>query len=153
MKTFKEYLTEAAQIKIYHTSKNKISSLKSDPMWFAIKLSHAVKGWHKNNKDEGLNSFVYETTLNGKIAKAKSKVIQNLFIKNDVDLEDYVIELVGNPSAAEVKNMDGTKLLIKNGYDGIQYDDYDPRDFSNDLAAILLFNPKKSSRGWDIVHN
>jgi len=47
--------------------------------------------------------------------------------------------------------LEGTKLLIKNGFVGAVYVDYDPRDFQQDLDALIIFNAKKSVKGWKLV--
>ena len=47
--------------------------------------------------------------------------------------------------------MEGTKLLEKNRFIGLQYEDYDPRDFSKDAEAVIIFNPAKNTTGFKKV--
>lgn len=140
--------------KVYHTSPRKLK-VSSKPMWFALDFKHAVgdnnDGWYYNTIDNRGRAYVYETNPKGNIAQYDDSKVKALFKNAKVDMDDYALELVENPSAPEVMAMKGTKLLIKNNYSGFVYMDYDPRDFQKDLPALIIFNPKKDSGTFKLV--
>lgn len=148
-----EVLNEATKFKnLYHSSNKKIGRPSNKPMFFAIDIQHAAgddsKGWYYNMIASGGTAYVYESKPKGKIAAYDDKKVQKVFEDNKVDFEEYVLELVANPSQSEIMKMEGTKLLEKNKYIGLQYFDYDPRDFSKDLEAVVIFNPAKNTSGF-----
>jgi shikimate kinase len=148
-----EVLNEATKFKnLYHSSTEKINRPSNKPMFFAIDIQHAAgddsKGWYHNMIASGETAYVYEAKPKGKIAAYDDKKVQKMFEDNKVDFEEYVFELVANPSQSEILKMEGTKLLEKNKYIGLQYFDYDPRDFSKDLEAVVIFNPAKNTSGF-----
>ena len=126
---------------LWHVSKSKITSLRKTPMFFALKKAHSL-GWYNSALNDGADSaYVYKATLKpGAVIVNYKKLKQMLSLSND----DYIDMLLSNPSSSEITNDKITKAAIKNGIDGITYLDYDPRDFSKDLEAVILFNPKKS---------
>lgn len=134
--------------KVWHTSGETIRKPTKRPMWFAIEKSHAIDGWSKNIEDEGGVSYIYESRVKGNIADYDDSKINNMFDDAGVDIEEYTIEIAGNPSEKQLMAEAGTKLLIENGYDGIVYNDYDPRDWNKDLKAVVIFDPTKSLSGW-----
>ena len=136
--------------KIYHTSGVKTKG-QSTPMWFALELKHALDGWLPNRVEDGGQGFVYETKPKGNIAQEDDPKVKKLFKDAKEDLDDYTVDLVENPTAKEVLAMKGTKLLMDNGYSGLVYSDYDPRDFQKDLPAIIIFNPKKNSSPFKLI--
>jgi hypothetical protein len=151
-----ESLDEATRIKgLYHSSVKKISRPSNKPMFFAIDMKHAAgddfRGWYYNFVASGDTAYVYEAKPKGKIAAWDDKKIKKLFEDNNIDLDNYVHALLANPSQSEIQQMEGTKLLEKNRFIGLQYEDYDPRDFSKDAEAVVIFNPAKSTTGFKKV--
>jgi len=147
-----ESLDEAMKFKnLYHSSNKKISRPSNKPMFFAIDIQHAAgddfRGWYYNMISSG-TAYLYEAKPKGKVAAYDDRKVQKLFEDNKVDLEEYVYALVANPSQSEIQKMEGTKLLEKNKYIGLQYVDYDPRNFAKDLEAVVIFNPAKSTTGF-----
>ncbi len=147
-----ESLDEAMKFKnLYHSSNKKISRPSNKPMFFAIDMQHAAgddfRGWYYNMISSG-TAYVYEAKPKGKVAAYDDRKVEKLFEDNKVDLEEYVYDLVANPSQSEIQKMEGTKLLEKNKYIGLQYVDYDPRNFAKDLEAVVIFNPAKSTSGF-----
>jgi len=127
----------------WHTSGKKIESLKpKGALWFALSKEHAVDGWIPNKIDDSGKAFLHEAKISGKIAESKDKAVEGLFDEARIDMREYILELVSNPSQKEVREHPGTKLLQKAGYEGFIYPDYDPRDFQKDLDALLVFDPK-----------
>lgn len=127
---------------LWHVSKSKITSLGKTPMFFALEKSHSI-GWYKSALNDGADAaYMYKATLKPSAVIVTYKELkQMLLLRND---NDYIEMLVSNPSSSEILSNKITKAAIKNGIDGITYLDYDPRDFSRDLEAVILFNPKKS---------
>ena len=141
--------------KIYHASSKKISRPSTHPMFFALDIKHTrsdnFTGWYYNLIQNDGKAFLYEADVKNKnkVAKYDDRKIQRLFTDAGIDLEEvYINMLLANPSGKEIQNDPGTKLLQKNGYVGIQYSDYDPRDFSKDLEALIIFNPSRDTRGF-----
>jgi hypothetical protein len=135
--------------KVYHVAGTPIKALTSDPMWFALEKEHSDDGWYKNTLEYG-EAYQYSAKIRGKVGYIFERDIEKLFEDNDIDADDWMIEIVGNPDAEYVMALEGTKLLIKNGYDGIVYPDYDPRDFQADLDALIVFNAKKNVKSWKL---
>jgi hypothetical protein len=153
---YKQMFGEATRIKgLYHSSVKKISRPSNKPMFFAIDMKHAAgddfRGWYYNFIQSGQTAYVYEAKPKGKIAAWDDKKIKKLFEDNNINLEDYVHALLANPSQSEIQKMEGTKLLEKNKFIGLQYEDYDPRDFSKDAEAAIIFNPAKNTTGFKKV--
>jgi hypothetical protein len=48
-------------------------------------------------------------------------------------------------------SLDGTKLLMNNGYSGIIYPDYDPSDSNEDIDTLIIFNPRKTVTGFRLI--
>lgn len=158
IKLFEQFITEkylsgnTVKGLVYHASSVEIKRLTSDPMWFALEKSHSDKGWFSNIIDDGRDeAYQYEGKIQGKICDVTDEKIETLFQNNGLDVEDWVIEIVSNPSADDVIGLGGTKFLIKNGFVGAIYSDYDPRDFQADLEALIIFNPLKSVKGWKLI--
>lgn len=136
---------------VYHASGFPIENLKKDPMWFALEKVHSDKGWFSNLIDDGSDeAYQYQAKINGKIADLGDPAVEKLFNDIGVDPMDYETEILGNPTAKEVMSLKGTKALIKAGYDGLVYYDYDPRDFQSDLEALIVFNPAKTVKNWKL---
>lgn len=159
IKLFKEFINEQSQYiknnqiknNIYHATGSEISRLTKDPMWFALEKSHSDDGWFLNTINDTGKSFQYEATVTGKIGDISDLAVEKVFEEIGEDAVDWAIEIVGNPSAREVMNLPGTKALIKAGYDGIVYLDYDPRNFDDDLRALIVFNPAKSIKNFKLI--
>jgi len=141
--------------KIYHASANKITRPKNHPMFFALDLKHSkgdnFDGWYYNLVQNTGNAFLYEARVKNqnKIAKYDDPKIKQMFDAAGIDLEEtYVMMLLANPTGKEIQRDPGTKLLQNKGYVGIQYLDYDPRNFSKDLEALIIFNPTRDITGF-----
>ncbi len=134
---------------IYHTSLNKIKSLNSNPMFFALDESAAKDGWFANAVQEGNKPTLYKSNMPSKIASIQDKEVVDLFKKNNINVEDYMADLASNPTSEEILSYPATKLLQDNGYQGLKVIDYDPRDVSKDLDSLLIFDPKKSLSSFD----
>ena len=138
--------------KVYHAAYEPINKLNTNPMWFALEKSHSDKGWFANIIDNGSDeAYQYEGKVVGKVGDLDDSDIQEIFKSIGVEPFDWSTDMVGNPDAKQVLQNKGTKALIKAGYVGIIYYDYDPRDFQADLEAIILFNPAKSVKGWKLI--
>ena len=135
--------------KVYHVAGEPIKALNTRPMWFALEKEHSDDGWYVNMIENG-GANQYSAKIIGKICDVFEDRIQKLFQDNGLDADEWVNEIVGNPSAEIVMGLDGTKLLIKNGFAGAIYSDYDPRDFQEALDALIIFNAKKSVKSWKL---
>ena len=153
-KLYEEFIIEKLKGKVYHASSSPINNLGGDPMFFAIDKSHSDDGWFYNLTNSlGYDSaYQYEAKVQGKIADIEEPEIERLFIKNEISLNDWAADLTSNPTAKEILNFKGTKLLQENGYVGATYFDYDPRDFQSELQkALIVFNPQKNVKNWKLV--
>ena len=155
-KARKEEVDEAMRFRnLYHSSYKKISRPDNRPMFFALDFKHAASdaltGWYYNNIQDRGSAYLYETKPKGKIAAYDDRKIKQLFKDNNVDMEEYIYALLANPTSKEIQQMKGTKLLESNKFSGFQYEDYDGRDFSKDLEAIIIFNPARNLSGWKLV--
>jgi len=135
--------------KVYHVAGEPIKALNNRPMWFALEKEHSDDGWYANMIENG-GAYQYSAKISGKICDVFEDRIQKLFQDNGLDTGEWETEIVSNPSAEEVMKLEGTKLLIKNGFVGAIYVDYDPRDFQEDLDALIIFDAKKSIKGWKL---
>lgn len=137
---------------VYHAAGKPIDALNNRPMWFALEKTHSDKGWFSNLINDGSDeAYQYSAKISGKVCDVFEDRIQKLFKDNGLDTQEWEIAIVGNPSAEEVMKLEGTKLLIKNGFAGAIYVDYDPRDFQADLDALIVFNAKKSVKNWKLT--
>ena len=136
--------------KIYHTSFQKTSAF-NNPMWFAVNIKHAVDGWYVNAMDDHDSGFIYETKPKGELAQEDDAKVKTLFKDAKLNMSNYIVELVENPTPKEVLAMKETQLLIDNGYSGFVYSDYDPRNFDRDAPALLMFNAKKDTAPWKLI--
>ena len=137
---------------IWHVSSVPIEQLlPNQPLWFALEYDHSLAGWYQNSLDENGSAYLYEAQVSGKLAVQDDPQVTELFEKAGLSIEDdYIVEvLVQNPTAEEVLEADGTKLLQSAGYTGLIYYDYDPRDFNNDLEAIIVFD-SANLVGWHL---
>lgn len=135
--------------KVYHVAGEPINALNNRPMWFALEKEHSDDGWYANMIENG-GAYQYSAKISGKICDVFEDRIQKLFQDNGLDTQEWETEIVGNPSADQVMKLEGTKLLIKNGFVGAVYVDYDPRDFQEDLDALIIFDAKKSVKNWKL---
>jgi len=127
---------------LYHTSAKELDiGNKKEPAWFALEEKHATDGWAKNLEFEGEKPHVYKTEFTGNLIKRNDA--RKLFNREGLDFDDYEAFLTENPGSKEVLSMKGTQLLKKEGFDGLEYLDYDPRNFQKDLIAAIVFEPKK----------
>jgi len=148
-----KYITPAGKLKgkVYHAGGTEISKLSKDPMWFALEKSHSDEGWFKNMIVNSGGAFQYEATVLGKIGNINDEDVFEIFDKIGEDPIDWEIEIVGNPSASEVMKLKGTQALVKAGYSGIVYMDYDPRNFQADLEALIVFNPAQNVKNFKLI--
>lgn len=138
--------------KVYHAAFEPISKLNSNPMWFALEKIHSDKGWFTNIIDNGNDeAYQYEGKVVGKVGDLDNDDVVEVLNSVGVDPYDWSTDMVSNPNAKEVLQHKGTKALMKAGFAGIIYYDYDPRDFQADLQAIIVFNPLKSIKGWKLT--
>ena len=159
IKLYEEFVGENSQYiangklkgKVYHSSGVEITKLTKDPMWFALEKEHSDAGWFQNMIDDAGAAFQYEASVVGKIGDINDPDVIELFNKIGEDAMDWGTEIVGNPSATDVMQLKGTRALIKAGYSGIIYLDYDPRDFQADLEALLVFNPAKDVKNFKLI--
>jgi len=158
-KKYRQMYGEALRFnKIYHASKDKFNNPKNTPMFFALDIKHTKSddftGWYYNIMQSSGDAFLYEAKVKNqnKVAKYDDRKIKSMFGDAGIDLEEtYVNFLLANPTGKEIQRDPGTKLLQKNGYVGFQYSDYDPRNFSKDLEALIIFNPSKDLSGFKLV--
>jgi hypothetical protein len=135
---------------LYHTSAKELDiGNKKEPAWFALEEKHATDGWAKNLEFEGEKPHVYKTEFTGNLIKRNDA--RKLFDREGLDFDDYEAFLTENPGSKEVLSMKGTQLLKKEGFDGLEYLDYDPRDFQKDLKAAIVFEPKKVIDSSNII--
>ena len=156
LKLFEDFIKENLKGKIYHASSLPINKLGSEPMFFAIDKSHSDDGWFRNLTNTlGYDSaYQYEAKIQGKIADIEEPEIKRLFIENEININGWAADLTTNPTAKEILNFKGTKLLQKSGYVGATYFDYDPRDFQSELQkALIVFNPQKTVKNWKLIKN
>ena len=135
--------------KVYHVAGEPIKSLNNRPMWFALEKEHSDDGWYANMISNG-GAYQYSAKINGKICDVFEDRIQELFQENGLDTREWEVAIVSNPTSDEVMKLEGTKLLIKNGFAGAIYVDYDPRNFQEDLDALIVFDAKKNVKNWKL---
>ena len=151
IKLFEQYVrNNKIASKVYHVSTSPIVKVGSDPMWFALEKSHSDDGWFKNSERQG-NAFQYEAVISGKIAYVGDADVSEIFYNVNEDVNDWIFDILANPTSDEVMKLKGTKALISAGYAGIVYPDYDPRDFQKDLDALIVFNPKKTVKNFKLI--
>lgn len=157
IKLFEQFINEsylngtALKGKVYHVSGVEIKRVENKPLWFALEKDHSVDGWYENRIDDGGDAFQYEAKVNGKVGNLDDKEVEEIFKELGTDPMEWEIALVQNPTPEEVLAMKETKALMDAGYAGIIYYDYDPRDSQSDLEAVIVFEPKKSIKGWKLI--
>ena len=128
-------------MKGWHVSWDPIESLANDPMWFWLEERHA-KNLQQNIRDyDGVDAIIYESNITGNVPRVSE--VEELFNSSGLDIYDYEAMLTENPEAEEILAMEGTMLLLDNGYDGIIHYDYDPENHG-DAESLLVFNPSKT---------
>lgn len=143
---FSQLINESKKVDniIYHVSIKKISSLNSNPMWFDIRQQKA-NAYYQNFLNDKKPAFLYSAKLNSTNIWSFKKLKEELN-KNKINVQDFVADLVSNPSAIKIKQL--TKDL---NCDGFYHSDYDPEDFSKDIETLLILNPKKSVNGFKLI--
>jgi len=139
--------------RVYHASPSPINKLTRYPMWFALEKSHS-DGWFNNIIDwnGGHESYQYSCTISGKVGDIKDSSVRKILADVGGNPDNYTADLTSNPSSVEVMKDKRTNALIKAGYVGLTYYDYDPNDFQGpSLKALIVFNPLKSVKGWKII--
>lgn len=119
-------------------------------MFFALEKEHG-EGWFDSILENQGTAYLYEADINCNIADLKHKNIISLFEENNIDIFDYEMGLVENPSAEIILSEDGTNLLLQNGYEGCILNDYDPRDFQKDLESLLIFKPSNCIKNFKLL--
>lgn len=133
---------------VWHVSPAPINHLEPNtPMWFALEYDHSLKGWYQNTIDANGEAYLYEAKVDGKIAIQGDPKVEEIFESNGLSLsDDYIADvIIQNPTSDELIEARGTKILQDAGYTGLIYYDYDPRDFDNDLEALIIFNTNEIS--------
>lgn len=150
---FEEYIrNNKISGKVYHVSYGPINKLNNRPMWFALEKEHSDDGWFKNSIEDGRDDvYQYSASISGRIGEINDAEVVEIFNSIDEDRWDWVADITSNPDAEWVMSMKGTRALIKAGYAGLVYPDYDPRDFNYELDALLVFNGAKSVKNWKLV--
>lgn len=136
--------------KVYHNSPVIIDNLGESPMWFSLDIKYGEEYFNNRIFDSG-ESYLYEGIVRCRIPHIYSDTISNLFSDSGIDVEDWIANIVGNPESDEVLSLDGTILLIENGYQGIVHPDYDPFDTNNDVDTLLIFNPNKTVKDFRLI--
>jgi len=136
--------------KVYHVSAEPISHLDDTPMWFALERDHSEQ-WFTNTLDAHGQAYQYEATIMGKVAHINDQTIQEMFARSGLDPIEWEDEIVGNPDRETVMALRGTSLLISGGYSGLIYSDYDPRDWNEDLDALIIFRPATAVKGFKLI--
>lgn len=146
------YLTNGRlKAHVYHSSSRAVALRKSSSavLWFALDKTHALLGWHKNALLETNSARTYVASISGRIATSESNTTK-LFNNAKIDIDDYVTDIVGNPTSKEMLDHPGTKLLLAAGFDGFIYYDYNPSDFNKDLEALVIFN-LQTIQNWKLL--
>lgn len=151
---FEEYIrNNKISGEVYHVSYDPIDKLNNRPMWFALEKSHSDDGWFKNSvEDDRGNVYQYSARISGKIGEIDNEDVVEVFNSIGEDRWDWVADITSNPDADWVMSMEGTRALVKAGYAGLVYPDYDPRDFQYNLDALVVFNGRKSVKNWKLIN-
>ena len=136
---------------VYHVGGYKFDKLNNLPTWFALEKSHSDSGWFQNMLDSAGEAYQYQARISGKVAHIFDDEIEGLFNSNNIDADDWIMSIIENPEPNEVLKLKGTELLMKTGYDGIVYPDYDPNDWDSDLDALIVFKPDNSVRDFKLI--
>jgi hypothetical protein len=135
---------------VYHNSPSIINNLTESPMWFSLDLKNGEE-YYNNRMFDSDESYLYEGIVKDQIPHIYSDSIVNLFNDGGIDIEEWIGDIVSNPDEEEVMSLDGTKLLMNNGYSGIIYPDYDPSDSNKDIDTLIIFNPRKTVTGFRLI--
>jgi hypothetical protein len=144
VKLFEEFSMPKA---VYHNSGEKVPVLTNRPMWFSLTLEMGL-GYFDNMMMDTGESHLYKATLKNGL-KIMEDEAEEFFSSNDLDYQEWIVDVVGNPDQEDLLALEGTKTLIKAGYDGVVYPDYNPWDPSEDVETLILFDPKKSLTSWN----
>jgi hypothetical protein len=136
--------------KVYHNSPIKINSLGDSPMWFSLEREYGEE-YYNNRLLDGGPSYLYEGIIKSGIPHIYSDYITRIFAENEIDQDEWISEIVGNPDSDEVMSLEGTKIIMNAGYPGIVYPDYDPFDYDNDVDTLIIFNPKKTVTAFILI--
>jgi len=137
IKTFEGYIINNEPLTVYHNSPILIHSLDNRPMWAALDLKNAMC-YYQNMINQNSKSYLYKVELIGDFFNGD---LETLLEQNSIDYYEFLADLTANPTAEEILDMEGIKLLINKGYDGLIHEDYDPCDNSKDTNVILIFDP------------
>lgn len=143
IKLFEEFSNK--KLVVYHNSGVPVNTLTDRPMWFSLTLDSGL-GFYDNMMMDTGESYLYKAEFIGNFIEREK--LAKLFDKNGVDFEDWEVEVVNNPDEEDLMELEGTKLIIENGYDGAMYFDYDPWDSDEDILTLIVFKPKSISKSF-----
>lgn len=136
IKTFEKFEDDFNMI-AWHTAFSEIQDFNPWPTWFTTHFEFA-KAYHANSKEVSANVHTYKVRILGKILTQEEA--QEFAKTINLDFEEIVTDLTGNPSIEE------RKILVEpflNVCDGFFHWDYDPRDWG-DGDSLIIFNPRKT---------
>ena len=148
VKLFEEFNTPT---KGYHNSPSKIDSVEHNrPMWLALTKEMGLNYLHSAKSNLNWDhSYLYEFDINGIILE-KQEIIEALK-DHELTYDDFVSELVCNPTQHYLSNMEEIKIL-QNVSDGIIHHDYDPRNSqAPSIKVMFVFNPSKTLQNMKLV--
>jgi len=136
IKTY-ESLTSKDALTVYHNSSSPINKIVNRPIWAALDMRDAMC-YYKNMINEIGESYLYEIKIEGNFFNDDLEIFLH---EGGIDYYEFLADLTANPSSEEILQLEGVKLLINKGYDGLIHEDYDPCDNSKDTNVILIFDP------------
>lgn len=134
----------------YHNSRSPIKILTDQPMWFSLDTDGAL-GHYDNSMMDINESYLYKAEIIANILDSDS--INEFFDRNNIDLNEWICDMVGNPTNEEIMNLEGTKKIISSGYDGVIHEDYDQWDPNYNTDVLILFKPKSKIVKWEKMDN
>lgn len=143
-----EYTQNTQEMIVFHNSPSPIKEIINRPIWASLELEEAL-GFYDNALMDVGQSFLYRMVIKGNFIY--EDYTEEIFEENGLDYDDYVADLTSNPTMDEILNYEGTKLLLKNGYDGIIHSDYYVWDPQDSVETILIFRPKDVLISFDLI--
>jgi hypothetical protein len=146
---FEKVLDPSESVVVYHNSPSAINRIINRPIWAALNI-HEAMCYYKNMINQIGESYLYKMEIKGNFFKENLEIFLN---EAGIDYYDFLSDLTANPSAEEILQLDGIKLLIDKGYDGLIHNDYDPCDNNKDSDVILIFDPLSSCISINPIKN
>jgi hypothetical protein len=143
-----EHSQTIQEMTVFHNSPSPIKNIINRPIWASLELEEAL-GFYDNALMDVGQSFLYRIVIKGNFIY--EAYAEEIFEENGLDYDDYVADLTSNPTMDEILNYEGTKLLLKNGYDGIIHSDYYVWDPQESVETILIFRPKDALISFDLI--